>query len=298
MLKSKIAILPVMICALVLSIACQAVTPPAATLPPATLPAATDLPVAPAPTGTEAPVTTQQPAFGKLTCVPAGIYTKCTDDTLRIEFEYPTSWGVIAAVSGSGLSSIGYSYDYTFGGKTFSDSWPLVAGGRSKDYSAGRGPIVTDFSGYQGADLLAQESCDSSQHKFFAICQEIAPHITQTIDLPDAGFICDNAAGPRFSVTPVFTIEINLPDNPTINGFVFQAPFVSEQFSNQMKSELYPLIGFGADMVPTKCDAASQQAFDTQRSIYIQEFTNKTIEPETQKNLDVLMHLATSITFK
>jgi hypothetical protein len=75
---------------------------------------------------------------GNLNCSPLGTFTKCVDDVLNIEFEYPTIWGEIEAVLRTG-GYTGYAYTYYFGGKTIAETEPLVAGGRSRDFSEGRG---------------------------------------------------------------------------------------------------------------------------------------------------------------
>ena len=96
---------------------------------------------------------------GILNCSPLGAFTKCMDDVLNIEFEYPTTWGEIEAVLRTGGYS-GYAYDYFFGGKTIAETEPLVAGGRSKDFSEGRGGMSTDFAGYGESAMQVTESCD------------------------------------------------------------------------------------------------------------------------------------------
>jgi hypothetical protein len=100
----------------------------------------------PTSTFTSVPTSTPQPladqskliSKGNLNCSPLGTFTKCVDDVLNIEFEYPTIWGEIEAVLRTG-GYTGYAYTYYFGGKTIAETEPLVAGGRSRDFSEGRG---------------------------------------------------------------------------------------------------------------------------------------------------------------
>lgn len=258
----------------------------------------------PTSTFTSAPTSTPQPladqskliSKGKLNCSPFVTFTKCVDNVLNIEFEYPNIWGEIEAVLGTG-GYTGYAYSYYFGGKTIAETEPLVAGGRSVDFSEGRGGMSTDFAGYGDTGLQEKkEACDSKWQDMFPICQKIAPNVTWMIRFPNANFICDSPPG--FDTTPVFRIELNLPSKSTINGFVFEAPLFSEQFNNQVKSELYPLLGLSSDMAPTKCDASNQQEFDSQLKVFTERITNRTADSETLKNLDELIHLAKSIVFR
>jgi hypothetical protein len=232
---------------------------------------------------------------GKLDCAPQGAFTRCIDEVLSIEFEYPTAWGEIEAVLRTGGYS-GYAYDYYYGGKTIAETEPLVAGGRSKDFSEGRGGVSTDFAGYGESGLqFKTEACDTNGKDLFPICQEVAPDVAWMIRLPNANYICNSAPG--FYTTPVFRIEVNLLNNPKINGFVFEAPFLSEQFSNALESNLYPLLGLDSNMVAYKCGEADQQAFDAQLRSYLEKIKTRKVDSETQRQLDELLHLAASIRF-
>ena len=98
--------------------------------------------------------------------------------------------------------------------------------------------------------------------------------------------------------TPAFRIEINLPDNPTIHGFVFEAPLFSEQLANRIKENLYPLLGMANDMIPTKCTAADQMAYDTLLMEVVDQLITRAVDKETLLKFDELIHLATSIDFR
>ncbi len=118
---------------------------------------------------TAIPTTPPEPAIpqpcliskGILSCTPIGTFARCVDDVLDIEFEYPSIWGEIEAELRTGGYS-GYAYDYYFDGKTIAETEPLVAGGRSVDFSEGRGAMPTDFAGYGDAGLQIKQSCDAS----------------------------------------------------------------------------------------------------------------------------------------
>jgi len=251
----------------------------------------------PVPTSTSQPLIHQPELIskGKLNCSLLGKLAKCIDDVLDIEFEYPTIWGEIEAELRTGGYS-GYAYTYYFGGKTIAETEPLVAGGRSINFSEGRGGMSTDFAGYGDAGMQTRESCDPNLQVLFPICQKLSQNVAWMIRLPNAEYICNSAPG--FYTTPIFRIEIDLPDNLKINGFVFEAPFYSEKFFNDVKTELYPLLGLGSDMIPTRCNEKEQQAFDSKLQVFLDKLTDKSADSETLKNLDELTHLANSIVFK
>ena len=156
--------------------------------------------------------------------------------------------------------------------------------------------MSTDFAGYGESAMQVTESCDRNWQHLFPLCHEVMSDVTWMIRFPNAKYICESAPG--FYITPVFRIEVNLPNNPRIHGFVFEAPVFSEQFSKEVESDLYPLLGLGSDMVPHKCGAVDRQAFDAQLSFMIEKLDSEKVDRETQRKLDELIHLATSIRFR
>jgi hypothetical protein len=296
----KIVILVILI--LVLTAGCQRSTPETSTLTPITIIlTSTHYPTSTltlVPSSTPGPLVHQPELISrkKLDCSSLGTFTKCIDDVLNIEFEYPTLWGEIEAELRTG-GYTGYAYDYYYGGKTISETEPLVAGGRSMDFSEGRGGMSTDFAGYGKTGLqFKTNACASEWTDLFPVCQEVTTGIAWMIRFPNAKYICNSSPG--FYTTPVFRIEVDLPNNPKINGFVFEAPLFSEQFDDEVKSELYPLLGLDSDMIPTKCGEINQQAFDSRLKTFIERITNKSTDSETLRNFDELTHLATSIVFR
>lgn len=232
----------------------------------------------------------------KLNCVVNNHSAICVDNLLNIEFDYPINWGEIETELRTG-GYTGHAYDYYFGGKTIAENEPLVAGGRSIDFSEGRGGMSTDFAGYGDKGLQFKgEVCDSNWNNVFPICQDVNGNVAWMIRFPKASYICESPPG--FYTTPVFRIEVNLPTNSKINGFVFEAPFYSEQFLNQVKDDLYPLLGLGSDMLPTKCGELDQLAFDNQLKSFLEKINTRTIDDQTQRKIDELIHLATSIRFR
>jgi len=114
------------------------------------------------------------------------------------------------------------------------------------------------------------------------------------IRFPNASVLCEDVLE-NWQTMPVFRIEISLPDNPTINGFVFEAPFFSEQFAGRVRNDLYPLLGARLDWRASKCDGSSRRAFDAQLMTLIESITDRSADAETLENVDELVHLAESI---
>jgi hypothetical protein len=241
----------------------------------------------------------QRPAVlseGTLDCVPAGTFSHCVDDVLGIEFEVPASWGPIETGLRPGLDA-GFAYDYYFDGKAHAETEPLAAGGRSADFAEARGAMPTDFGGYEHAGWQRTSACAGSGDWFsnsYPVCRQVNENVAWMIRFPNASVLCEDVLG-NWQTLPVFRIEIGLPDNPTINGLVFEAPFFSEQFAGRVQNELYPLLGARLDWRASKCDASGREAFDAQLEALIETITNRTADAETLEKVDELVHLAESI---
>jgi len=232
----------------------------------------------------------------KLDCSPLGSYTHCVDPILNIEFEYPAVWGEIEAVLRYGGYS-GYAYSYRFSNHILDKTDYLATGGRSKDFAdGGRGGWSTDFAGYTDSDPQdKQEACDARWNDIFPICKKVSQDVTWMISFPKATYFCNRG---QLDLIPFFRIETNLPNNPTISGFVFETSFLSEQFSNQIESDLYSILGVDSHLNPTKCSLSDQQAFDAQLKVFVEKITNRSVDDETLGKLDALTHLAESITLR
>ncbi len=271
-------------------------TPSGAPVPPAP---ASPTPVKAAPTLAAVPRQPEVVSEGLLACTPLNTFARCSDDILNIEFEVPASWGAIETRLTTG-GYAGLAYNYFFGGKTHAETEPLVAGGRSVDFDEGRGAMPTDFPGYDHPGFRRKSACDFSGSDWFdnsfPVCRQVTDKVAWMIRLPNAATLCEAVFG-YWQTDPVFRVEVNLPDNPTINGFVFEAPFFSEQFAAQVENDLYPLLDVRRDERPSKCDDASRQAFDAKRVALIESITDRTADAETLEKVDELLHLAESITW-
>jgi hypothetical protein len=229
----------------------------------------------------------------RLECTPAGAFSRCVDELLDIEFEVPASWGEIETSLRTG-GYTGFAYDYYFGGKPHGETYPLVAGGRSADFSEGRGAMPTDFGGYRRPGWQGTSACDSRWSNSYPLCSKVSDNVAWMIRFPNAGVLCEDVLG-NWQTVPVIRIEISLPDNPTINGFVFEAPFFSERFAGRVENDLYPLLGARLAWMASKCDEASREAFDAQLMALVDSLSERTADAETLEKVDELVHLAESI---
>jgi len=234
-------------------------------------------------------------ARGTLNCSTVGIFTKCVDDVLLIEFEHPTIWGQIDTTLREGTTS-GYIYGYSLSEYLANETNYIVAGGISRDFTEPRGGTPL-FAGY-GDRSKKEEGCDAKWQDIYPICQKVSRDVTWMIQLPNANYFCNSPNGPIYYSRALFRIEINLPNNPTINGFAIESSFSSNELFNQLENDLYPILGIGTAMFPTKCSDEDQKAFDKKLDAIIEKINERTIDEKTQNNIDELIHLATSIKFR
>ncbi len=254
------------------------------------------IPGPPTPTFNITPTFTPNPTDQKvkLNCIKNETYTRCWDETLNIQFDHPISWGEIETWMLPGFS--GYRYDYFFGGETtLGEAEPLLAGGRSRNYKGRRGGMPTDFSGFSSTD----ERCNEVKEQY-PICQVIKPDVVWMMRFPSAEDFCYRIAEDVVNQTkwqPIVRIEVNLPNNPIIQGFMFESPFLSIQLLEQLNADLLSLIGLGSATSTRDCSASNMQSFGTHVQAYIEQVKAKDLDKTALQNMDELLHLANSITF-
>jgi hypothetical protein len=208
-----------------------------------------------------------------------------------IEFEYPAIWGEIEAILRTG--DTGFAYDYTISALSPEQAPLILAGGRSRDFTEGRGGMITDFMGF--GDGLSQNRCASARD-LIPICEEIQPNVVLLMDFPKAKHICDPTPGVLYS--PIAIIEINLPDNAWINGFRFVSPFLSELLAGDLRADMRDVLGFTPDSGSTRCDSASQTEFDSRVRGLIEGIEAKSVDSGTNENINTFRHIAESVTFQ
>ena len=210
-------------------------------------------------------------------CISIGDYAQCADSTLGLEFEYPTQWGNIEATLRRGQTGLEYLYRFANPAPEFTGY--IGAGGISRDFTQGRGGTYTDFAGFGG-----QSGCD--YYDWGKVCEEISQAVVLVLFFPIANHICD--PGPTVMYSPLALIAVDLPENPTVQGFVFTAPFLSAE----QESALHALLGIGDSL---KCDQESKQQFDARVAELVDGARNGTLDSETLENLAQIEHLARSI---
>lgn len=236
----------------------------------------------PRPTKTPAPPTvTKQPDYTpiplpepdvKCSQLSSGFY-ECSDTLLQIEFEYPRSWGTIVPRLSRGET--GQAYEYDFG---------ITAGGRSSDFSMGRGGTRTDFKGF--SKISYEDICRIHNAAF---CQSVKPDVIVMVLLPTAEDICAPAPGKTFR--PEFIIMVDLPTNNWINGFLFSSNFTSYQLQSTLNSIL------DLNDPIAKCSEGVRQQYNDAIQQIDAGLRTGLLDEGTLQNLNMLWHVAESIKF-
>ena len=160
--------------------------------------------------------------------------TLCRDPFLDIDFAYPSLWGEI--LQADLRPEAGAVYTYEIQGS-------LSGEGRSGSFVPPLGSGLTAFPGF--ISELLPERCQ--QFSPAQICQEIQPQVVLVLVFPRAREICDPAPGDLSS--PLAILALNLPDHPSINGFVFYRGFLSSfqeaRFAENRADLLSPPTGRG-----------------------------------------------------
>ncbi len=219
----------------------------------------------------------------RLSCSTEGKATTCTDHLLRIRFEYPAEWGEIEPMISHG-GYAGYAYGYSFTNREVVDEINVGAGGRSSDFSEGRGAFITDYRGMPG-----QLDCSTEIYQP-GLCQAIAPQVLLTYEFPEARWVCEPGPGTRFK--PIAIIKINLPQNKIINGFIFVSQFLSPTMQQELDRIINPLHGS-----PSGCEEPRMAQFDAKVHEIMGLIQSGNLDTESEKQLRWLMRLARSIKF-
>lgn len=291
--KSKFIILPFMMAALFFS-SCQSPPTPSPTTKLPVMPSAT-----PAATAVTSNLPTEQPRDSSeilsrdtLECIPVNDLQRCADTVLGMEFESPATWGEIEGVLRTGWDS-GYAYTYSFIDSQLPKEYLPEAAGLSLDFQEGRDWTPMDFAGFGDAPLQTH-ACE--EQDLYPICEEISPNVRWMIRFPNARYFCERT---HRNTSPIFRIEVNLPHHPRIHGLVFQVPFLSASLMEEIRTQIYPLFLEEPEMIPKypeACSLGNRQLFDEQVLKFIQQLEARSLDAETLKNMDDLIHLAESIT--
>jgi hypothetical protein len=229
-------------------------------------------------------VATQTLSQTVLKCVAQREVYACEDPLLQIAFEYPASLGKLSANLSEG--DTGYAYDYHFGGRPPTSTVTLEAGGRSANFTAGRGGFLTDFAGF--AETTLEKKCVRFNA---ALCWDLQPDVVFMIALPQATYVCD--PGPGIIFWPTAIIALDFPERAFITGFVFIAEFLSDELHN----ELLSILDTNPNTGKRDCTETNMRAFDSKVGEIKSGIEMNTLDERTEQNLDQLLQLANSVTF-
>jgi hypothetical protein len=238
--------------------------------------------------------------FGKevtseyVTTQTSGSLVKVSDKLLNIEFSYPAEWGQLKAYlkgnrPADGVQAdptYGYAYEYMLSGRSVG----LNIGGRSTDFTEGRGSIPTDFKGFE--NLKPAEFCNTYLPGSLKKCSVMNPNQIYAVQVPTSAMFCPQVPDSVFT-EPSVILFVNLPNNKKINGFVFNFNFLSDD----MDKVLSDAIAYNQE----KCsngDAAAKKAYDDKAKAAFDKVVNGTADTKTKKNLELFKVIVDSIKIK
>jgi hypothetical protein len=214
-----------------------------------------------------------------------GNYRLCSDPVLDMDFEYPSDWGFIETQLRPGLTS-GYAYEYNFFDDDHQRIKGIHAGGRSSNFAEGRGAMITDFKGYIYPGL---NPCEIFSPR---VCYQIKPGIIFKLAAISGAEMC--VPEPRPVTSPMAIVEIVLPENPKINGFIFAWNFLPEELTKEFDD----ILGLNPDRIFNNCTEESIRSYDQKLNELFEAIASNKTTGETRKNLNKMIHLAESIVVK
>jgi hypothetical protein len=268
-------------------------TPPATATPvpsdtPQPEPTATEPEAA---TTTPEPDTVAEPDFfvdEPVACEAAEDFVRCEDPVLGLSFEQPEAWGPISATLRESMAGTGRAYEYLYA------DLPIVnAGGRSADFTEGRGGMVTDFAGSGVMGFNDATPADWCAALTASLCEVVQPNVVLALRMPEALGLCDS---PDFELQfrQRAYVWVLLPDNPSVNGFVFVAPFLSAEGDEHLLDLREELLGWDGTS-HTTCTPDTQAEFDAEVAAYLADLENGEADADTLEMVAGLRHLAESI---
>jgi hypothetical protein len=224
-------------------------------------------------------------------CEPAGDFARCTDPVLGLTFEQPAAWGTITATLRESFAGTGLAYQYQY----VDMPGIIQAGGRSADFTEGRGATLTDFSGSGTLGFGSASPEEWCERLAPTVCRMVQPNVLLEFQFPEAEYLC---LLPDFYPleSPLAFVWVLLPDHAQINGFVFVSPFLSDQGNEDMMDRRQEILGWDSVSTHTACGAENQAEFDAEIAAYIAELESGQVDPATLANVAALRHLAESIT--
>jgi hypothetical protein len=219
-----------------------------------------------------------------LDCENTNGYIKCYDENLKISFEYlSVLWDNLQPIVEWGET--GYSYKYFTGS---SPDWP-VAGGVSRDYSAGREGSIFDFGIGQSTDS-AEVICEWFST---SACYEVKPNVFLAIKSSDANRVCQEAQWEWGLWYPSVVVAIIPPDGSIVSGFAFIDSFLSQEDL----AKPYGYLGITDEIGPLNCKKNNIDEYNQ----FFQELMDgnwENVSYSAKKYFDLFIHLAESVEFR
>jgi hypothetical protein len=198
----------------------------------------------------------------------------CYDELLDMSFSYPTFMGQILYTMLRQGGYSGYGYEYIF------DESESYAGGRSSDFSEGRGPRYTDQGGFGGQDVA-----NLCAGWVASICQELGPAALLIVMLPQAEWLCSDAM--MFAPIPHGILVLDLPQHPLIHGFSFSFELMSAEAKVAFQDEWY--------MHDKSCEPETKAELSAAMEQLRQDLQAGTAAAEIQQRYNAMIQIAESI---
>lgn len=198
---------------------------------------------------------------------------------LKLSFRYPSSWGQIDETLRSGTT--GKRYDLTFNGNVGGSALgfgSITAGGRTKDFSEGRGGYIADAAtGFSSP----REFCDSNFGKQGTSCEAINQNIVVQLVIPKYEDVCPPNPGQYWFSKRVW---VSLTGQE-VDGFMLEySNFWSKQFVEMTSPNL-------------DCSKTTKEKFEATVSKISEKLKSYTTDQSTKANLDGFDAFVNSIVF-
>jgi hypothetical protein len=191
-----------------------------------------------------------------------------------MNFSYPAFMGQLLYTMLRKGGYAGYAYEYAF------EDSESDAGGRSSDFSEGRGPMFTDHGGFGG-----RAAADICAGWVAAMCQELGPGALLIVILPQAEWLCSDAM--MFMDIPRGILVLDLPQHPLINGFSFSFPILSAEAEATFRDTWY-----SDEKV---CDPETKVELGAYVEQLRQDLEAGTAATEIQQRYDAMIQIAETI---
>ena len=228
-------------------------------------------------------VVTPVPASPLVTCTSEDTIITCYDMLLDMSFRYPSFMGqLVSTVLYRGSSAgdsygHGYGYDYAFDYKFSAGRG--YAGGRSRDFSAPRGPAYTDAKGFNG-----RSTEDICSWWTAAMCKVFSPGVVLLVILPQADWLCKDAM--MFQPIPLGMLVIDLPQHPLIHGFSFAFDLMPREEQEAFYAKWYSF---------SRCEPEEKDELRTAMEQLLQDLQAGTADTKIQQRYEALIQIAESI---